>query len=79
MKLNYDAEADILYIDLVERHVGQVTREIGEGLLAEVNLMSGVTEGLEVWNFRQRSWGPAGIDVHFEADNTSLSGSARAS
>ena len=63
MKLNYDAEADILYIDFVERHEGQVTREIGDGLLAEVNLANGATEGLEVWNFRRRATGFAGIDV----------------
>jgi len=66
MKLSYDAEGDILYLDFVGRHVGQVTRSIGDGLLAEVNIESGELEGLEVWNFRQRASEDHGIDVPFE-------------
>ena len=79
MKLNYDAEADILYIDFVERHEGQVTREIGDGLLAEVNLANGATEGLEVWNFRRPATGFAGMDVPVSVQGAMPAPAVRAS
>ena len=66
MKRSYDAEGDILYLDFVERHVGQVTRSIGDGLLAEVNLESGVVEGLELWNFRESASKDDGTDLPFD-------------
>ncbi len=63
MNIHYDAVADILYVDVVERHGGQATREIGDGLLAEVNLETGSVEGFEIWHFCQRASDLDGIDV----------------
>ncbi len=63
MHIQYDAVADILYVDLIERHKGQTTREIGEGLLAEVNLETSVVKGFELWHFRQRASENGGIHV----------------
>lgn len=65
MRLSYDAETDILYVDFVERHQGQVTRFVNEGLLAEVNAGSGAVEGFEVWDFRRRASEGDGIEVPF--------------
>ncbi|MEO8541903.1 MAG: DUF2283 domain-containing protein [bacterium] len=66
MHIQYDAVADILYVDFVERHEGQTTREIGEGLLAEVNLETSVTEGFEIWHFCQKASENGGIDVSLQ-------------
>ena len=78
MKLHYDTEGDILYIDFVERHEGQISREIGDGLLAEVNRASGATEGLEIWNFSRRASQYPGIDVALHLPISTPLASARA-
>jgi uncharacterized protein YuzE len=63
MKVSYDVAGDILYLDLVERHGEQVTREVADGVLAEVNAESGALEGLEIWNFQRRAASPGGVTI----------------
>lgn len=77
MRVSYDATGDILYLDLVERHERQVTREVVDGVLAELNAETGALEGLEIWNFNQRAAAAGGVAIP-ELSPTFLAELARA-
>ena len=54
LKLKYDREGDILYIDKVTPYAGRESDEIGDNIVARFNPANGEIENLEVLFFTQR-------------------------
>jgi uncharacterized protein YuzE len=54
LTFQYDREADILYIDIVEPYAGQESEELGDEIIARLNPQTGKIENLEVLFFTSR-------------------------
>jgi len=63
LKLTYDAEGDILYIDTVAPHEGQRTSAAGDGVIVRSDAASGAVENVEIWAFMARASSEGGIEV----------------
>ena len=55
MTVNYDAEGDILRIQLAPTAPSSRMREAGDGVLLEVDRDSTRVTGVEIWNLAARS------------------------
>jgi uncharacterized protein YuzE len=67
LKLSYDAEGDILYIDTVAPHEGQRTSAVGEGVIVRSDADSGAVENVEIWAFMARASSEGGIEIPLTA------------
>ena len=54
LSFRYDREADILYIDKCPPHLEQESEELGDDVIARLNLDTGEIENLEVLFFSTR-------------------------
>jgi len=54
LTFNYDRQADILYIDMVEPYTEQESNELGDEIIARLNPKTGEIENLEVLFFSTR-------------------------
>lgn len=59
MRLTYDAEGDILYLQSCPPNASQRVVEVAEGVLVRLNGESGDVEGYEVQGFTAREWNGA--------------------
>ena len=54
LRLSYDAEGDILYVESVQPYAEQRSTEIGDGVVARLNPGDRAIEGLEILGFSRR-------------------------
>ena len=55
LRFEYDSVGDILYVDTTPPHDENMMREVAEGVLLRVNLLTEGIDGLEVHGFMARS------------------------
>ncbi len=63
MKIDYDAEADILYLEFTEPSEDSRTVEAGDGVLLVLNRQTTAVEVMELWNLRARGLRGESVDV----------------
>lgn len=56
LSVSYDAEGDILYLDLVEPHMNQSSNEIAAGIVVRYNSDDGRIESFEVQGLSLRAF-----------------------
>ena len=54
LRLSYDAEGDILYLESVQPYAEQRSTELGDGVIARLNPGDRAIEGLEILGFSRR-------------------------
>lgn len=54
LRFEYDSVGDILYVDIAPPHDKNIMREVAEGVLLRMNLLTEGIDGLEVHGFMAR-------------------------
>jgi len=67
MKLHYDREADILYIDTCPPYANQVSDELSDEIVVRRNAQTGEIENLEVLWFSTRVLNGGSVELPIRA------------
>ena len=68
VKVRYDQEGDILYIDRCAPYAEQESEEIGNEVIARLNPESGLVENLEILFFSKRLMTNEQLELPIELD-----------
>ena len=68
VKVSYDREGDILYIEKCAPYAEQESEEIGDEIIARLNPESGAVETLEILFFSKRLMANEQLDLPIDMD-----------
>jgi hypothetical protein len=68
LKLHYEREGDILYIDKVPPYSEQESQEVGDGVVVRTNPSTGAVENVELLFFSSRFQNSSDVEIPVSVD-----------